>query len=103
MKMKVSDINNKMQNDFSTKVLLLHFIWILRIPKTVFNTYYNVNFGFFFINYLYYISLFLIVFSLLDRIYIILSLYTLVSKPESHDFYVMVSYVNEARSKHMYF
>lgn len=99
----MSDINNKMQNDLSTKVLLLHFIWILRIPRTVLNTYSNVNLEFFFINYLYCTSLFLIVFSLLDGIYVILSLYTLVSKPESHDFYVMVRYVNEARSKHMYF
>lgn len=50
MKMKVSDINSKMQNDLSTKVLLLRFTWILRIPKTVFKTYSNVNFEFFFIN-----------------------------------------------------
>lgn len=48
--MQVSDINNKMQNGLSTKVLLLLFTWILRIPETVFKTYSNVNFEFFFIN-----------------------------------------------------
>lgn len=80
MKMKVSDINNKMQNDLSTKVLLLHFTWILRIPKTVFKTYSNVNFEFFFINlFIFYSFVSYIILSYRWNVYY--SLYTLVSKP----------------------
>lgn len=68
--MKVSDINNKMQNDLSTKVLLLHFIWILRIPKTVFKTYPNVNFEFFFISlFIFYFFVYYIILSYRWNVY----------------------------------